>query len=261
MINSLARGLRILKLMAESSEPVGVTEIAEALQVDPSSSYRLLSTLEKHGFVIQEAPRKKYRLGYAALDLAEAVLRRNDVAAVAQPHLRALVAETGESAHLAVRDGTRAVFLAQEVAPVPLRVDTPVGSWEPIYCTAVGKVLIAELPGSTVRDMYGNETLVRHTDATITNFDDLVADLTRTRARGYAYDDEELHPGVRCLASSVRGHEGVIIAACGISGPTTRLTRARLPELVDSVMRAAAAISHDMGYTLETGSPAVDKAV
>lgn len=261
MINSLARGLRILKLMAESPEPVGVTEIAEALQVDPSSSYRLLSTLEKHGFVIQEAPRKKYTLGYAALDLAEAVLRRLDVAAAAQPYLRALVAETGESSHLAVLDGTRAVFLAREVAPVPLRVDTPVGSWEPAYCTAVGKALIAEMSAPDLRALYPEGTLVRHTDATITNFDDLFSDLARSRARGYAYDDEEMHPGVRCLAAPVRGHQGVIIAACGISGPTTRLTRNRLPELVDSVLRAAKTISRDMGYTPETAPTAVDEAV
>src|SRR5438105_3557198 len=108
--------------MAESDGPVSVTEVAEALQVDPSSSYRLLATLAKHGFAAQEARGKKYALGYEALNLAGALLRRLDVVALAAPHLRTLVARTGESAHLAVRDGIRAVFVAHERAAALLRV-------------------------------------------------------------------------------------------------------------------------------------------
>ncbi|MGH2409335.1 MAG: IclR family transcriptional regulator, partial [Chloroflexota bacterium] len=138
MINSLGRGLRVLTLLAEADGPLGVTELAARLSVDPSSSYRLLATLEQQGFVRQEPRGKKYTLGYAVLGVAAAVLRRLDVAAAAAPHLRALAAATGESTHLAVLDGANAVFIAREIAAAVLRVDTAIGSSEPAHCTAVG---------------------------------------------------------------------------------------------------------------------------
>lgn len=248
MINSLARGLRALDIMARAEGPLGVSDLAAALQIDPSSSYRLLATLERHGFVVQEAPGKKYALGYAALDLAGAVLRRLNVATLAGPHLRALVNETGESAHIAVRDGARAVFVGQEIATAILRVATTIGSSEPAYCTAVGKSLLCELAGSDLVALFTDNGLVRYTNQTITNPDELRAELARTRARGYAVDDEELHPNVRCLAAPVRDHQGRVVAAIGISGPTARLPRERLPTLAAAVRDAAAAVSAQMGY-------------
>lgn len=249
MINSLARGLQALTLMAQAEGPLGVTELAEALGVDPSSSYRLLATLEEHGFVRQETQGKKYALSYAALDLANAVIRRLDVAKLAGPHLRRLVTRTGESAHLAVRDDTRAVFVAQERATAILRVDTALGSFEPVHCTAVGKALLADFGEADLDALFPDGTLPRQTSQTITSLNDLQAELARTRARGYAYDDEEMHPGVRCLAAPVRNHHGEIVASAGISGPTTRLTRERLPDLAAAVCDAADAISAEMGYT------------
>lgn len=256
MINSLSRGLHALTLLAQAEGAVGVSELAEMLGVDPSSSYRLLATLERHGYVLQEAQGKKYALGYAALELAGAVLRRLNVATIAAPHLRTLVNETGESAHLAVRDGANAVFIGQEVATAILRVDTTIGSSEPVHCTAVGKVLLSEMAEGELMAIFGGRPLPRFTSQTITSLDELLPELARTRTRGYAFDDEELHPGVRCLAAPVRDYQNRIIAAIGISGPTSRLTRERLPELSAAICDAAAAISEQMGYgqvTVATG--------
>jgi len=167
VINSLSRGLQALAIMARSDGPLGVTELAEALGGDPSSSYRLLATLENHGFARQEAQGKKYTLGYAALDLASAVLRQLDVAGLAGPHLRRLVGRTGESAHLAVQDGTRAVFVGQEMATATLRVDTASGSFEPVHCTAVGKALLTALPDAELEALFPDGMLPRHTGQTI----------------------------------------------------------------------------------------------
>ena len=105
VINSLSRGLQILHLLAQANRPLGVTDIAERLSVDPSTSYRLLVTLENQGFIRQQSSNKKYTLGFGVVAIASALLRQLDVATVAPPHLRALMARTGESAHLAVADG------------------------------------------------------------------------------------------------------------------------------------------------------------
>jgi IclR family negative regulator of allantoin and glyoxylate utilization operon len=248
LINSLSRGLQILHLLAAENRPLGVTEIAERLAVDPSTSYRLLATLEKHKFIRQESS-KKYALGFGVVTIASALLRQIDVAAIATPYLRELMISTGESAHIAVADGNRAAFVAQASAPGMLRVDTPLGSHEPLYCTAVGKALLAEAEPISVRTLVGNAPLTRYSPNTITNLEMLIAELQRTRERGYAFDDEELHAGVRCIAAAVRDHSGTIVAAVGISAPASRLTRERIAAPIAAVRQTAVDLSAELGYT------------
>jgi DNA-binding IclR family transcriptional regulator len=251
LINSLSRGLQILQLLAEENRPLGVTEIAERLAVDPSTSYRLLATLEKHTFIRQESS-KKYALGFGVVRIASALVRQIDVAAIATPYLRELMISTGESAHVAVADGNRAAFVAQASAPGLLRVDTPLGSHEPLYCTAVGKVLLSETDALRVRTLIGDEPPTRYSPNTITNLEMLMTELQRTRDRGYAFDDEELHVGVRCIAAAVRDHSGTIIAAVGISAPASRLTRERTVALVAAVQQSAVDLSAELGYSEPT---------
>jgi DNA-binding IclR family transcriptional regulator len=248
MINSLGRGLKALTILAEAGGTLGVTELAERLGVDPSSSYRLLATLEQHGFVRQEAMGRKYTLGYAVLSLTAAVLRKLDVVEAAGPYLRVLAADTGESAHLAVLDGTNAVFVAREIADAVLRVDSVVGSSEPAHCTAVGKALVADFDRGMLAQRFGPGPYAAFTPRTIVTLDDLLTEAQRTRARGYASDHEETHPGVRCFAAPVRGHLGHTLAAIGISGPVSRLTRERQPSLAGAVRLAAEQVSLAMGF-------------
>jgi DNA-binding IclR family transcriptional regulator len=254
VINSLSRGLQILHLLAKANRPLGVTDIADRLSVDPSTSYRLLVTLENQGFIRQESS-KKYTLGFGVVAIASALLRQLDVATIAPPHLRALMDRTGESAHLAVGDGERATVVAQVCAPGMLRVDTPTGSSEPLYCTAVGKALLADFDVVRVKTLLGAAPLPRYSPNTITDIDMLMTELQRTRDRGYGFDDEELHPGVRCIAASVRDHTGKIVAAVGISAPASRLTRERSPELVVAVQQTARDVSAELGY-VEVGTVA-----
>ncbi len=248
MINSLDRGLRVLTMLAEAAGPLGVTELAGRLEVDPSSSYRLLATLERQGFVRQVAPGRKYALGYAVIGLAASVLRKLDVVEAAAPQLRSLAEAGGETAHLAVLDGVNAVFVARETTTAVLRVDSPVGSTEPAHCTAVGKALLLDANDADLRARFGPGPYAAYTARTITTLDALVSELHRTAARGYACDDEETHPGVRCLAAPVRDHLGATIAAIGISGPVGRLSRDRLPPVAAAVREAARTVSTAMGF-------------
>lgn len=248
LINSLSRGVEILRLLARAAGPLGVTELAERLKVDPSTAYRLLATLEVGGFVQQEPGSKKYAVGYGVLEIASALQRRLSVARLAEPYLRSISDLTHESTHLAVLDGTRAVFVARQSGAGILRVETSIGSSEPTYCTAVGKALLADYDEPRLRELFGAAELERHTPQTITTFAALAAELERVHRTGYAYDDEELHPGVRCLASPVRDHHGRIVAAFGLSMPATRLTREHLPALAERIMGAALGISTQLGF-------------
>jgi len=202
VINSLARGLEALRILARAGGPVGVSDLAVRLDVDPSSSYRILATLESYGFVAQEPHGRKYSLGLEPLALADAVLRRLDVVSLANRYLADLVACTGESAHLAVLSGTSAIFVGRDNAVALLRVETTIGTAEPAYCTAVGKALLFDYAEPDLRQLFADVVLARYTDQTITTLDELIDDIARSRARGYAYDDQELHPA--CAASPRR---------------------------------------------------------
>jgi DNA-binding IclR family transcriptional regulator len=257
MINSLARGLQILSMLAESDVPLGVTEVAERLGVDPSTSYRLLATLENHRFVLQET-NKKYALGFGILDIAAGLNRRLNLAAVAMPSLTTLTKKSGETSHIAIAVGTSAVFVAQVLAPGMLRVDMPVGSGEPMYCTAVGKSLLIGKTQTELSLLFRDTLLERFTPNTITDIRSLVDDLQRSVDRGYTIDDEELHVGVRCLACPVRDHSGAVVAALGFSAPTSRFTRQRTAEFAAAVQTAAQEVSRQLGFS---GLPAATEPV
>lgn len=248
LINSLARGIAILRLLASQSGSGGVTEVAEHLGVDPSTAYRLLSTLEAQGFVAQDPVTKKYALGYGVLEVTSGLLRRLSVVEVSQPHLFALTTKLGESSHVAIRDRQFAVSVGLESAAGVLRVETVLGTPEPLYCTAVGKALLADFSRPQLEELFGNGHLERHTPHTLTTLDELELDLMRVRRLGYAFDDEELHPGVRCIAAPVRDYTGRIAAAFGISSPAVRLTRDRTEEIAAQVCERAQAISSQLGY-------------
>lgn len=249
LINSLARGAKILRLLGAAETPVGVTEVAERLKVDPSTAYRLLVTLEAAGLVQQDPDSKKYSIGYGILEIAFALLRRLSVAQLADSHLRSIAALTGESTHVAVLDGPRAVFVGRQSGAGILRVETTIGSSEPAYCTAVGKALLADSSEPDLRRLFA-EPMIRYTPQTITTIDGLMAELERIRRNGYAYDDEELHSGVRCVAAPIRDHRGRIVAAFGLSMPATRLTREDLPGIVDHITRAAESVSSQLGHVV-----------
>ncbi len=254
MINSLSRGAQILRLLGWQADALGATEVAERLNVDPSTAYRLLSTLESHGFVAQDPGTKKYTVGYGVLEVAAGLLRKLSVVDIAQPHLRAISERTGENTHVAVRDRQFAVSVASESATGILRVETTIGTAEPLYCTAIGKALLTDFTRAQLADLYGNNPLERYTPHTMTTLDEVDFDLARVRRLGYAVDDEELHAGVRCIASPVRDRTGHVIAAFGVSSPSVRLTRERIAEVAAQISESAQAISAQMGYMPETAA-------
>jgi DNA-binding IclR family transcriptional regulator len=247
LINSLLRGVEVLRLLSRADGPLGVTDVAERLAVDPSTAYRLLATLERGGLVQQELDSRKYTIGYGVLEIASGLLHRLSVVSVADPYLRSIAALTRESTHVAVLDGPHAVFVARQSGAGVLRVETTVGASEPAYCTAVGKALLADHSEHELRQLYV-EPLTRYTPHTITTIADLIPELDRVRRNNYAYDDEELHPVVRCLAAPIRDHRGRVVASFGVSMPATRLTRDHIPDLVKHVGGAADAISAQLGY-------------
>lgn len=247
-VSALERGLLILDILATSETALGVTEIARRLSVNKGTAHRLLVTLRKHGYVTQEAETSRYLLSYKLLELSDCLLKRLGLVEVANPVLKELVAQTNETAHLAVFMSNKVIYVDQEESPSIISINTGVGSTAPIHCTAIGKCLAAFLPDTKLDVLLEEYEFTRFTPRTIVSRKSLLLHLQEVRAQGYAIDDEEYTLGVRCYAVPIRDHKGQVVATVGISGPTTRVTWEKKDEMLESVTETAERISRALGF-------------
>ena len=242
-IQSLARGLRILDLLGQSADGASITELAEVLGVDKGSASRLVSTLARYGYAEKDENSRRYHLGPQVVSLSRSLLTRMPLRDAAKPYLRQLMERTGECAHLAVEAQGKALYIDQVESPATLRVNAEVGQMNPLHCTALGKVLLAydaaEIP----------EAFERFTPRTIGDRESLLRHLEQVRRQGYAVDDEEFDPGVRCIAVPVRDFRGRVVGSMGISGPATRMSLEKLPELSAVVVEIGKALSERMNFS------------
>ena len=241
-IQSLAKGLKILNLLEHARQGMGTTEVAAQLEIDKSSASRLLHTLAKYGFVEQDAVTARYLLGPQLVTLGQHLLNRITLRDHARPYLRQLVDKTGECAHLAILAQEQALYIDQVGSTAALRVESEIGTLSPLYCTALGKTLLA------FGDSLVPDELVPFTHRTLTDRGALESQLAQTIGRGYAIDDEEYNYGVRCVASPVYDHNRVVVGAIGISGPAGRVTLERIDEFGVVVKDVAASLSSRLGY-------------
>jgi DNA-binding IclR family transcriptional regulator len=248
-IQSLARGLKILDILGQAQAGASITELAEALGVDKASASRLVATLVNYGYAEKDPQTRRFHLGPQVVPLSRSVLARLSMREAAKPFLRELMQRTGECAHLAVPAQGKVLYIDQVESPATLRVNAQVGTMNPMHCTALGKVLLA------FGDMELPATLESFTPHTLTDPDRLRKNLEQVCAQGYAVDDEEFDLGVRCIAVPVFDFRGRPSGSIGISGPTTRVTPERLPEMAAVVIEIGKALSERMSFT-RADSPA-----
>ncbi len=235
-VNSVEHAIRLVELLASSTNALGVSQMAQSLDLPRATIYRLLKTLAQREWVIQEG--KTYRLSFRLTGLfgnagvsAQAALARRMA-----PLLHQLVNETGETAHFAVLDGDRVVYLAKVDSPHPIRMFSQIGWRGPLHATGVGKVLLASSEPSLLSRVC-NQALERFTPNTIVEKERLLAELALVRKQGYAIDAEELIEGLTCVAVPVISAEQVR-GAISVAGPTARLGHpGRLAEILKAAVQ------------------------
>ena len=241
-IQSLARGLTILDLLSQSVAGVSITEVTAALDVDKGSASRLMSTLARHGYAIKDPATRRYALGPEIYRLSGSLQAQNPLHKTARPFLKQLMERTGECAHLAILAHGKALYIDQVESPATLSVNVQVGRMAPLHCTALGKVLLAynmgEFPAS----------LDTFTPRTITDPASLRLHLEIVRQKGYALDNEEFDAGVCCIAVPAYDFHNSVVGAIGISGPATRLTQEKLPDLAAIVVKIGETLSSRMSF-------------
>ena len=252
-VQSVDRALTILQMLAESGE-LGVTEIADRLDVHKSTAFRLLGSLEQHRLVEQLGERGKYRLGFGIVRLAGATTARLDLAREGGPVCRQLAGEINETVNIAVMDAGAAVNITQEQGSAAVTAQNWIGQRTPLHATSSGKALLAWADADALAAVL-KAGLERRTPATITDPAALRAELDRIRQRGWACTVEELETGLNTVAAPIRGADGSVVAALSASGPSYRLGTESFPELAKMLQAGADEISSRLGYYRSRKAP------
>jgi IclR family transcriptional regulator, KDG regulon repressor len=246
-LSSVATAIRLLKAFSEEEEELGVSALAQRLGVAKSTVHRLAVTLVSEGLLEQDPKTDRYRLGVGLFGLGTLVRRRMNLSNEARPFLFDLRARTGETILLGIPAETEVMYVYNLESPQALRMRSDIGVRRPAHCTAVGRAIFAYAP-ATIMDRVLSGTLVRRTPKTVTDKVALRAIFAGVRERGYAIEDEECEPGIRCIAAPVRGADGAVAGAIGIAGPSQRLSLDALTDLSKPLAEVAAAVSVRLGY-------------
>ena len=216
-VKSADRTLDIFELLAGEPQGLTVSEISERLGLARSSTHGLVRTLHARGYLMQNGGRR-FHLGARLIQLGLNVVDRLELRSAARGPLERLVAATHDTALLVVPDGGDLLYVDKILSDArDVRTDPRVSSRSPLHCSSLGKALLAALDDESVVQIVETIGLERTTEFSITDRDELLADLARTRERGYSIDRQEAVAGVFCVGAPVRDHAGRSIAAMSLS--------------------------------------------
>ena len=222
--SGLTRGLMVLSAIADSKAPMRFADLQSELDVPKATLHRMLSSLLLDGMVRFDESSQTYRVGYRLLELANMAWRQSDVRELAHPLMLDLAEVTNESVQLAVLVDTNAVYLSQVESEQSVRYTVSVGDKSPVYCSGVGKALLAGLPEDQRLELVDAIEFKRYTQQTMTSPAMLLRQLKEIKKRGYALDTEEHQHGIRCVAAAILDSAGMPVAAISVTAPTFRVT-------------------------------------
>jgi DNA-binding IclR family transcriptional regulator len=244
-INSLEKGTRVLELLAERGA-LSVTKVAEHLGLNRTGSHRFLATLRELGYV-EKNHDSRYQLTFKILELGMRMANRFEIRREARPYMQELSLAFRETVNLGFRDGLDVLHLDKIDSLEILRMDSPVGSRAPAYCTALGKACLAFLPQNELDVLLNGVKLKPYGPNTITSKKRFRHELEKIQKQGYAIDNEELAYGLRCVAAPIFDHTGLPRYSISVAGPAMRLTDKRMQQVQKTLRKACSELSRRMG--------------
>ena len=246
-VQSLTRGLSILECLAGSEGGLTLTDIGHRVALPPSTTHRLLATLEKMGYVYQAGDLGLWYIGLQAFTVGTSFLANRDFVAQSHPYMRRLMEQSGETANLGIIDGTEAVFIDQVQCREMMRTIVKLGSRVPLHASGVGKAIFAALPDDQIDAILKVKGLPRITANTITSPETMWASVRVIRQRGWSFDDEEHALGTRCVAAPIYDEHADVLGAISLAGPSSRLPDERIKQLGPIVAHTAEELTHRLG--------------
>jgi IclR family acetate operon transcriptional repressor len=245
-IPNLGKACEVMELISNTSEGCLLKELVVQLRIPRTTALRITETLLEHGYLARNDA-GAFTLGTSLVRLGVKALDHLDIRGIARPVLQALSNDTGESSHLAVLNGDKSMLVEVADSPRPVRIASRPGTRVDLHCSATGKVFLAfSIPEP--RKFCRTLQLTSHSKNTDTSVADVLRSVEATRMQGYAIDEEEYVPGVRCIAAPVINAFGKTIAAVGITASTSTFTKAKLRTMPVKIKRAADSISARMGF-------------
>jgi len=218
---SLERGLAILSAFRSGRPLLGVSDLSREVGLSRSTAHRYIATLASLGYLQQDLPTRKYRLGPRVLDLGFSAINSMDLREVATPHLQALSDQTGHTVNMAVLDGADILYIERcrtsQRGQRDIDLNLHIGSRLPAYCTSMGKVLLAHLDAEELESVLAQVRFAPRGPNTLTGKEQLLKELGRVRTAGLAVNNEELAYGLRSIAAPVRRQNGEVVAAINLA--------------------------------------------
>ena len=248
VVQSVDRTLCILELISDYNEGLGITEISEKIELHKSTVHRLLGTLIYKGYVMQDKATNKYRLTTKLFELGNKIIKDMDILHASKEYIEALMKSLNEVVHLVIRDENDIVYIDKVEANNTIRMASNIGRRSPLYSTSVGKAMLAYMNEEEVLEIWRNSKIEKFTEKTITEYEVFRKELDKVKLQGFAEDDEENEPGVRCIGAPVFNYRGEVEGAISISGPAIRVTKDKIDEIAKEVIKYAQLISRELGY-------------
>lgn len=247
-IQVIERALDILELLAAEKNGLGVTEIGNRLGLHKSTVHRILSALGERGYIEKSSTKGLYGIGLKMVELSSVHLSNLELKTEARPYLWELTSKLGLTSHLAILDGTDAIYIEKVDVLSNIRLYSQIGRRIPVYCSALGKSLLSGLSDEELERTISRCQFKSNTPNTILDRKELIHQVKKVKTTGWSVDDEEHDEGIRCIAAPVKDYRGKVIAALSVSGPTSVVTRDRDTEIGELVSSIALKISNRIGY-------------
>lgn len=248
-VQTVDRLVKIIDSFSSSRRSWTLTDLSEYLDLPKSTLHRFLRSLEAHGIVRQEEDSKQWHLGYRLLVWGSLAEKSTALQDVARPVMRNLTRETGETTILTVYQSHEVICVEKVESSHPVRLALEVGVRRPPHAGASSKALMAFLSEDEIEDIVRSQGLPRLCVNTITDRDELYAELARIREQGYAQSVEETDLGAWGVATPIRGWDGEVIAAIGLAGPIPRfgdeLARRYVARCEEAAKRISSALCNE----------------
>ncbi|MCY0880133.1 MAG: IclR family transcriptional regulator [Firmicutes bacterium] len=249
VVKSADRVVAVLSALAEMPVGLTFTDLLVKLELPRSSLHALLQTLIRANLVVYEPETKLYHYGPKLWELSMAYYHRIHLVPIAWPYLQAIRDRMNQTVQMAILEGREILYVAKIESTRPLQLVSHVGSRLPAYATGLGKALLASLSSVKIKELWQHFEFYRYTPHTIDSYEGLLSELMRTRERGYAIDEGEYSPDVRCVAYPILGYENVGVAAISVTMSADQFNHAVEIEMAELLQKAARHISVRVGST------------
>lgn len=246
-VQSVSRVFDLVETLCASPQGLSLSALAAATGLHPSTAHRLLATMSSRGYVMKDSYTNRYHLTTRMFEVGGVATGTAQLLNMATPLLEELAFFTTEAVHFVKRLGSTVTYLYKaEPYQQLVRMASYVGCRNPMFCTGVGKSILALLPAEEVREIWNSSEIRAYTPKTITQLPMLMDELEQIRQQGYAIDDEEHESGVRCLAVAVCDWAEKPVAAISVSAPVFRMDEKR----IDQIYPRMRAIAKEIGCYL-----------